>query len=395
MKKLLLIPALLSASLALATEYKYEITPVIGYNIAEGNIAIEDQLLLGAELQLNDTGLPFKPELSILYTNADYDKSTNGSTNIYRLLLDGVYEFDKIDTIVPFAKAGIGYETMSVSHEQNYDSPFANAGVGAKIPFTKNLALKVEAVYMLKHNDSRWDNNMAVLAGLNFAFGEKTKEVVSVAAVAPIVIDGDNDNDGVLNSKDSCPNTPAGTKVDETGCKLILDNDNDGVNDDIDKCPTTTKGTIVDATGCKIDMDDDKDGISNSKDICPNTPLGEAVNSDGCPTSINLNINFENNSALITEESETHLQKYADFLIQHTNYNAKIVGYTDSKGSAAYNQKLSQKRAEAVADDLIARGVDANQLSALGMGEDNPVADNSTSEGRAKNRRIEAELTRN
>ena len=395
MKKLLLIPALLSASLALATDYKYEVTPVIGYNVAEGNIAIENQLLIGAELQLNDTGLPFKPELSVLYTNADYDKSAYGSTNIYRILLDGVYEFDKIETFVPFAKAGIGYETMSVSHEQNYNSPFVNAGAGVKIPFSDNLALKLEAVYMIKHNDSRWDNNIAVLAGLNFAFGEKTKKVVSVAAITPAIVDGDDDNDGVLNSKDSCPNTPTGTKVDETGCKLILDSDHDGVNDDIDKCPTTTKGTMVDATGCKIDMDDDKDGILNSKDICPDTPLGEAVNSDGCPASVNLNINFENNSALIKENSELHLQKYADFLTQHRNYSAKIVGYTDSKGDATYNQKLSQRRAEAVADDLISRGVNTNQLSVSGMGEENPVADNSTAEGRAKNRRIEAELTRN
>ena len=392
MKKLLLVPALLSASLALATEYKYEVTPVIGYNIAEGNIELKDQWLIGAELQLNDTNLPFKPELSVLYTNADYDKSAYGSTNIYRILLNGVYEFDKIDTMIPFAKAGIGYETMSVSHEENYNSPFIDAGAGVKIPFTENLALKLEAVYMVKHNDSRWDNNLAFLAGLNFAFGKKAEKTVPVATVVPVVVDGDDDNDGILNSKDSCPNTPAGTKVDKTGCKIILDSDNDGVNDDMDRCPTTPAGVKVDENGCKIDMDDDKDGVLNSKDICPDTPLGEAVNSDGCPATTNLNINFENNSALIKEESEIQLQKYADFLIKHTNYSAKIIGYTDSKGSATYNQKLSQRRAEAVVADLIARGVDAKQLSSSGMGEENPVADNATSEGRARNRRIEAEL---
>jgi len=395
MKKLILIPALLSASLALATEYKYEVTPVVGYNMAEGNINIDNQLLLGVEAQLNDTDLPFKPELSVLYTNADYDKSAYGSTNIYRIALNGIKEFEKLDAITPFAKAGLGYETLSTSHEQNYNSPFLDAGVGAKMPLTERFALKAEAIYMLKHNDSRWDNNLAALVGLTYSFGAKAQKAAPVAAVAPVVVDGDDDKDGVLNSKDSCPYTPLNTKVDALGCALILDSDNDGVKDTIDKCPTTPAGTKVDANGCKIDLDDDKDGVLNSKDICPDTPFGEAVNSDGCPASINLHINFENNSALINPSSETRLQKYADFLIKHTNYNAKIVGYTDSVGSATYNQKLSQRRAEAVVDDLIARGVDAKQLTSSGMGEKNPVADNSTSDGRAQNRRIEAELTKN
>jgi len=396
MKKLILIPALLSASLALATEYKYEVTPVIGYNIAEGNIDIEDQLLVGGELQLNDTGLPLKPELSILYTNADYDKSTQGSTNIYRIALNGVYEFDKIGTVTPLAKAGLGYETMSTHHEENYDSPFLDAGVGAKIPFTDNLALKLEALYMLKHNDNRWDNNVAVLAGLNFAFGAKAQKAAPVAVAAtPVVVDGDDDNDGVLNSKDNCLYTPANTKVDALGCALVLDSDNDGVNDNIDKCPTTPANTKVDANGCKINLDDDQDGVLNSDDICPNTPLGDKVNSDGCPTLVNLHINFENNSANIDANSQDRIQKYADFLIKHKNYSAKIIGHTDSRGSASYNKQLSQKRADAVVADLISKGVDKNQLSASGMGEENPVADNSTAQGRAQNRRIEAELTRN
>ena len=391
MKKLLLIPALLSASLALATEYNYEITPVVGYDIAEGNLDLENQWLVGAEAQLNNVDSAIKPELSLLYTNTDYDEDEYGSTNIYRIALNGVYEFDKLGIVTPLAKAGIGYETLNRHYEDNYDSGFVDAGIGAKIPFSDNIALKMEAVYMLKNNNNRWDNNLALLAGLNIAFGAKAAEVVPVAAA---VVDGDDDNDGVLNSKDKCPKTPAGTKVDADGCTLILDSDNDGVNDTIDKCPNTPAGTKVDANGCKLDLDKDKDGVLDSKDICPNTPLGEAVNSDGCPATVNLNINFENNSAKVDTASKALISTYATFLKKHTNYSAKIVGYTDSRGRASYNQKLSQKRADAVVNQLVADGVDAKQLSAEGMGENNPIADNSTAEGRAKNRRIEAELTR-
>ena len=86
------------------------------------------------------------------------------------------------------------------------------------------------------------------------------------------------------------------------------------------------------------------------------------------------------------------LQKYADFLTKYSAYSANIVGYTDSRGSEAYNQKLSQKRANAVKDMLLEKGVPADRLSSEGKGEANPIADNATSEGRAENRRIEAEL---
>jgi OOP family OmpA-OmpF porin len=401
MKKLILIPALLSATLALASDYKYEITPVGGYNLAEGNINIENHPILGAELQLNDTGLPLKPELSVLYSNADYDDeisatSDDGYANIYRIALNGVREFDKLGMITPLMKAGFGYETLSNHKFGNTESVFVDGGIGAKMNFTKQLALKLEAVYMAKHNAGRWDSNLAGLVGLNYAFGEKAQAVAPVvaAAVAPVVVDGDDDNDGVPNSKDSCPKTAAHTKVDATGCKLILDTDGDGVIDSLDKCPNTPKGTKVNINGCKLILDSDNDGVLNSKDICPNTPAGQAVNSDGCPATVNLHINFENNSAKINAASQPSVQKYADFLNKHTNYSAKIVGYTDSRGSAAYNKRLSQKRANAVVKDLLSKGVNAKQVNGLGMGEKNPIADNKTAEGRAKNRRIEAVLTR-
>ena len=141
-------------------------------------------------------------------------------------------------------------------------------------------------------------------------------------------------------------------------------------------------------------MDDDHDDVVNSADICPNTPAGEAVNSDGCPATVALNIHFENNSAAIKADSNARLDTYANFLKKHANYSAKIVGYTDSRGSKSYNKKLSLRRATAVMQALVARGVNSEQLTAAGMGEANPVADNATAEGRAQNRRIEAELTR-
>ena len=379
MTRLLLIPALMLGTVAMATEYNYEITPLIGYNIAEGNIDLDDYAVFGAELQYNGYDSVIKPELSILYSNADYNPGS-ADTDVWRIAVNGVYEYDKVGSIIPLAKVGLGYEHMSDPYKSatgNTNSPFLDAGVGAKIPFNDMISLKLEAVYMLKYNDARYDNNLIVTAGLNIAFGEKAQKAAPVATepeptpqpkeepapvvtAAPVVVDGDDDKDGVLNS--------------------------------VDKCPTTPAGVEVDARGCKVDNDIDKDGVLNTQDICPNTPLGEAVNSDGCPAKITLKVNFANNSAEIQPSSFDMLQKYADFLTKYSAYSANIVGYTDSRGSEAYNQKLSQKRANAVKDMLLEKGVPADRLSSEGKGEANPIADNATSEGRAENRRIEAEL---
>jgi OOP family OmpA-OmpF porin len=87
------------------------------------------------------------------------------------------------------------------------------------------------------------------------------------------------------------------------------------------------------------------------------------------------------------------IQKFADFLKQHPEVKAEIQGYTDNRGSAAYNKKLSERRAKAVYEALINLGVSKEQLSYKGYGAENPIASNDTEEGRAKNRRVVAKLS--
>ncbi|MDW2144894.1 OmpA family protein, partial [Vibrio sp. 1833] len=83
------------------------------------------------------------------------------------------------------------------------------------------------------------------------------------------------------------------------------------------------------------------------------------------------------------------LDNFVSFLNEYPQAQVEITGYTDSSGPAAYNQKLSERRAQAVADYITGAGIDADRLTVKGMGEENPVADNSTREGREKNRRVE------
>ena len=369
MKKLLLIPVLLAGSLALANQKKYEISPMIGYNFAETNLNIKDDgyPVGGVELQFNTPDSKISPEFSVLYSQGvDYKSGTAAKfkpgqdTKVTRGMFNGVYTFDKQSSFIPFAKLGAGVENISNASDSVKNGFFFDAGAGAKVPFTENIALKLEAIYMAKlgsNNAGFADSNLVTMVGITFAFGgDETK-------AAPVIIDGD------------------------------IDGDKDGVIDAVDDCPNTLAGVTVDAKGC--DADKDKDGVLNAQDLCPDTLAGEAVSSDGCPKMVSLNVNFENNSAVIKSGSFADIDVYARFLKENTNYSAKIIGYTDSRGSASYNQKLSEKRANAIVTDLISKGVNSKQLSAVGAGENNPIANNATTEGRAQNRRIEAELTRN
>lgn len=101
---------------------------------------------------------------------------------------------------------------------------------------------------------------------------------------------------------------------------------------------------------------------------------------------------FENDGYALTSEAKEKLDKYAAYLNDHPEKKLKVTGHTDSKGSSAYNQKLSQKRADKVKEYLVSKNVEADRITTIGRGEELPIADNSTAEGKAKNRRVEIQI---
>ena len=98
---------------------------------------------------------------------------------------------------------------------------------------------------------------------------------------------------------------------------------------------------------------------------------------------------FANDSAELTPDAKTTLDEAAKNLNENPETNADVIGYTDSTGSAEYNQKLSEKRAQSASEYLKTQGVEESRVNTVGKGEANPIADNSTAEGREQNRRVE------
>jgi OOP family OmpA-OmpF porin len=137
--------------------------------------------------------------------------------------------------------------------------------------------------------------------------------------------------------------------------------------------------------------DSDRDGVLDNIDKCPGTPAGVAVDAEGCPRkgSITLEgVTFELNSADLTVGSRSVLAAVGADLAKYPQLRIELQGHTDSSGSDAHNLSLSQQRADAVRAYLIQQGVPEIQIVARGYGEGQPIADNATSEGRARNRRV-------
>jgi outer membrane protein OmpA-like peptidoglycan-associated protein len=219
-------------------------------------------------------------------------------------------------------------------------------------------------------------------------------------ANAPVDATGcprDSDADGVADHLDRCPNTPANARpVDATGCPV--DTDHDAVADYLDRCPNTAAGTQVDANGCPVQRDADRDGVIDANDRCPGTPPNTRVDENGCPyhelpaagaTLVLQDIRFAAARADLLPASNGELDRIAAAILSIPNSRWEVAGYTDNRGMAAANLRLSRARAEAVKAYLVSKGVPAASLTAVGYGAQHPVAPNTTAANRARNRRVE------
>jgi OmpA-OmpF porin, OOP family len=146
-------------------------------------------------------------------------------------------------------------------------------------------------------------------------------------------------------------------------------------------------------------VDSDGDGVYDDVDRCPNTPPGVKVDEIGCFVEATLRVNFAFDSSEISAADKAEIDRAVVAIKDRpaeiaAEVKYEVAGHTDSVGSEAYNQRLSERRANAVRDRLIAEGIPAAQVTAVGYGESRPRASNDTDEGRAENRRVVITATR-
>jgi OOP family OmpA-OmpF porin len=139
--------------------------------------------------------------------------------------------------------------------------------------------------------------------------------------------------------------------------------------------------------------DSDGDGVVDPSDQCPDTPKGDRVGPAGCSCDVSRQLSFKTDSAELSDADKLVLDEMAENLTRLKFISGVIEGHTDSTGSEAHNQRLSERRAQAAADYLVSRGISGDRLEIVGRGESEPVGDNATAEGRAQNRRVVAKRT--
>lgn len=298
-----------------------------------------------------------------------------------------------IFSVVPFLLGGAG--VMGVSSGPNAlgndADPAAHWGGGVKVHLNKWLALRLEGRHVLAARASEQQNVVShgeILLGLSVTLRPKPKPIPPP--------DPDRDKDGFLNEVDMCPDTAG---VDPDGCPP-KDSDGDGFMDPDDACPDEPG---VEPDGCPI-PDTDGDGFLDPDDGCPDEP--ETKNgfedNDGCPdeipeevkvfTGVIAGIEFEFRKSDIRPGSKPVLDKAIALLKEYPDLRLEISGHTDNVGTREVNVELSKARADAVREYLVAGGIDESRLVTRGAGPDEPIGDNETEEGRAKNRRTEFKI---
>lgn len=215
--------------------------------------------------------------------------------------------------------------------------------------------------------------------------------------------DVDDDEDGIIDRMDKCKRQKEDFDgyQDEDGCPDV-DNDGDGILDVDDKCPNQPEDFdgFVDLDGCP-DNDNDGDGILDKDDRCPAEPetRNGFEDEDGCPDEkpkppapkqmiLRAGANFQVGKSELNPVAFEELDKIAAVIKENPDSRWRIEGHTDNTGSSEKNKTLSYQRAQAVLEYLISKGLSRNRFEVFGLGEEVPVADNSTEDGRSQNRRV-------
>lgn len=284
-------------------------------------------------------------EVHGFYETLETDKPLRTDFYRYGGNLDLFYAFGDRLGFTPFVLIGVGGNEDDVFPGKDDFNIFGNAGVGFVTDplFDEygNVRLRGEARYVYDDFESGYDDIRFGL-GLEIALFREAPPPPPAPPAEPVTV-----------VETIVKEVPTG----------VLDSDNDGVVDESDKCPNTPANTRVDGVGC---------------------PLEKIIKLEG--------VTFEFDKTRLRPDAQTILQFAVDILKKYPDMNVEVAGHTDSKGSDAYNQKLSEGRAASVREFFVSNGIPGGQMTLKGYGEAEPVDTNDTDAGRERNRRVELRI---
>ena len=347
--------------------FDVDLTASVG-EVDNNRLRIKDELFINAGL-----GLRYKLANGyILKEDSWFDPYIRVGAGYHR------YDYTGLQfPLTAYYGNGDGNETYQLTEVEDLEKNHfvASLGAGFNLWFTKNFGLNVASDYnwLPAYGGNNYFDFFQHTVGVTFRFGKQ-----------------DRDGDGIPDDEDACPDTP-GIATNDPSTNGCPDTDGDGIFDKDDACPT--EFGLAEFQGCP---DTDGDGVPDKDDACP-TVKGPKEN-NGCPwTEVHVakrlsNILFEYNSDKIVPSSYEDVRVAAQILNSDDlkEKSFYIDGHADQRGSAAYNKTLSLKRAKALVKILSERGgVDANRLTARGLGKSQLLCTENTEECYQRNRRVE------
>lgn len=315
---------------ASADNHKVEIHADAGRTFFEDPLKDANTWGLGVGFGLTENWM-----LDLVASRWDSETQTGGvDVDGTQYRLDMLYHINTESAWRPYVAFGVGDQEreFNAADPSSERDTLLNLGAGIKRSLGDSWQFRTD-VRAFNSLDNEY-TDLAVTAGIGYVFGEASAPAAAPVAAAPVEVD--SDGDGVFDSKDQCPDTPKTHKVDAVGCSL---------------------------------------------------KLTESV-------AIELNITFDTAKSVIKPEFEGEVANLATFMNQYADTVVTVEGHTDSQGSDAYNQKLSQSRADSVKAALITKyGIGADRVNAIGYGEAKPIADNMSAAGREQNRRVVGQVS--
>ena len=322
------------------------VSPMLSYIKSDSDRKADNDLglMLGLGKKLNQQ---WNMEVNAVIDSLDFE---SGSAEYKQrgLMVDGLYFFDRDTQMQTYAIVGAGIMKTDTGNNDS-NNPVVNVGVGMMQELSDNgMKLRADIRYRLDMDDESHPaedefGDLMLNVGLKIPFGSAYQSKKSVMSDQSA-----KTTDVIASSKEDL---------------IVTDKDNDGIVDSKDKCPATEAQIKVDSTGCKIQQ-----------------------------SFVLKGVNFLTGSDVLSDDSKNILNDVAATLAKNPGLKVEIAGYTDSRGNAGFNQRLSQKRAESVKTYIVSQGIDESRMIAKGYGVDSPIADNDSSQGRAINRRVELHL---